>query len=80
VFPPNITKPYRDQRPCRNKWKKPRPRKKPGDVDEPSSNDRDPLDQIYNTVNIHESSRLNNGAWIAPCFFVFIPYILSVIR
>jgi hypothetical protein len=80
VFPPNITKPYRESSPCHNRWKKPRPRKKPGEVDEPSSRDRDTIDQIYHIVKVHESSKLNNGAWNAPSSFVFISYIVSVVR
>ena len=79
VFPPNITKPYREVSECHNRWQKPPPRKKPGDGEDPASSDWNVLDQVYKTITLHDSSRLNTAVWATPCSLVVISYMITII-
>jgi len=79
VFPPNITRSYREVSECHNRWQKPPPRKKPGDGDDPASSDWNVLDQVYKTITLHDSSRLNTAVWTTPCSLVVVSYMITII-
>ncbi|KAJ9581419.1 hypothetical protein L9F63_023400 [Diploptera punctata] len=67
-FYPNITQPYREQSSCLNRWKKPRRRKKPGEDEDIREK------EIYDSISVHESSRLNKAEciWVSPPFFLIV--------
>ncbi|PSN48993.1 MOXD1 2 protein [Blattella germanica] len=70
-FYPNISHRYREPSSCStSRWKKPRRRKKPGD---------EHSREMYNSISVHESSRLNNVACNWPPSIVLLLTVLLLL-